>query len=238
MKAHLIISKFCLLFALSMLGTLTVTAQSSKNVSLNAINSVSVSAGIHLIITQGNTESARIEADQEYINEILVESSGGNVNIKWRKQTGFFSKWKNREAKVYLNYKKLNNVSASSGSLLKSTNILKTDRLLVEVSSGANLTLQMSCNDLEVNTSSGSNVKLSGSARNISVDSSSGSTVSALEVNSEYAKAEASSGANIKISVSKGIEASASSGGNISYKGNAALNKKGSSRSGHVGKII
>ncbi|WP_219224429.1 head GIN domain-containing protein [Pedobacter antarcticus] len=237
MKSHSLTKKLCLLFTLVTFGTFIVKAQSTKNVSLNSFNSVGVSAGIQLIITQSNTESARIEANSDNIDEVVLENSGGKLNVKWKKTDGFFSQHKNREAKVYLNYKNLNSVSASSGSLLKSTNALKADRLSVDVSSGANLNLQLTCNNLEVNTSSGSNAKLSGSAKNIIVDSSSGSTVSALDTNTEYAKTEASSGANIKISVSKGIEASASSGGNISYKGDAALNKKGSSRSGSVSKI-
>lgn len=237
MKTHSLTKKLCLLFTLITLGTFIVKAQSTKNVSLNSFNSVGVSAGIQLIITQSNSESARIEANSDDIDEVLLENYDGKLNVKWKTKDSFFSKSKNRQAKVYLNYKNLKGVSASSGSLLKSTNVLKTDRLSVDASSGANLTLQLTCNNLEVSSSSGSNVKLSGSAKNIIVDSSSGSTVSALDTNTEYAKTEASSGANIQLSVSKGIEASASSGGNINYKGDAALNKKGSSRSGSVNKI-
>lgn len=237
MKFKAITSKLFLLITLFTLGSAFVQAQSRKNVKISSIDAVKVSAGINLILTQSNSENARIEANADYINDVVLEISGKELSIKWKKQDGFFSNFNNREATVFVNYIRLNDLSASSGSNIKTTNTLKSNKVSVSVSSGAHVNIALTANNLTIKTSSGSNAILAGTANNISVDSSSGSTVSALNLLTDYARTEASSGANIKVSVRKGIEAKASSGGNINYKGNAALNKKGTSKSGNVSKI-
>jgi hypothetical protein len=234
MKSNFLLKPTLLLLITASFSTLTLKAQETKNISLSNVSGVSVHAGIDLFITQGNSESAKIVASSDFINEVVVENSGGNVKVTWKDNKGS-SIWKNKSAKVYITYKKLNSISASSGSNLKTENTLKTDALDVKVSSGANLTASISCKDLQVKTSSGANATLNGTTTNMDVKSSSGATLKAFDLTSDYANVTASSGADIKINVAKGLETTSSSGGSIRYKGNASL-KNNSSRSGSVSK--
>ncbi|KIO76896.1 hypothetical protein TH53_12415 [Pedobacter lusitanus] len=233
MKSIFLLRPTLLLLITAAFGSVQVKAQGTKTISLNNVSGVNVHAGIDLFITQGNSESAKIVANNDLINEVVVENSGGDVKVSWKEDTN--SRWKNKSAKVYITYKKLNRIAASSGSNLKTENTLKTDALDIKVSSGANLTASISCKDLQVKTSSGANANLNGTTANMDVKSSSGSTVKAFDVTSDYANATASSGADIKINVAKGLETTSSSGGSIRYKGAASL-KNNSSRSGSVSK--
>ncbi|RZJ81272.1 MAG: DUF2807 domain-containing protein, partial [Chryseobacterium sp.] len=47
-------------------------------------------------------------------------------------------------------------------------------------------------------------------------------------------KVQASGGSDVGIFVNKGLEAAASGGGDVSYKGNASLKKTSSSKSGDI----
>lgn len=217
--------------------TLNLKAQETKNVAINNFSEVSVGAGIGLYLTQGSSESARIVADGDVINDVVLEKSGNRIKVGWKDNWGMKKMWKNRNAKVYITYKKLNSISASSGSSLTTENTLTTDRLDASVSSGASMNAKLSCNELMLQTNSGASVSLAGTATNMDIKSSSGSSVDALNLATQYARANTNSGADIKINVAKGLETNTSSGSNIRYRGAAALKNLSSSRSSSVSRI-
>jgi hypothetical protein len=212
--------------------TSVLHAQESKNEAVNNFSELSVSAGIDLFITQGSTESAKIVAQEDYIDDVLIEKNGNNVHVGWKKSEGFMNSFKNRKAKVYISYKKLNSISASSGSSLVTENVLTTDRLKARASSGASIKAKVSCTDFEIHTSSGASADISGTAANMDASASSGGSIDAYALVTTYAKAHASSGGDVDINVAKGLEASSSSGGSVSYKGSAALSVTSSRKSG------
>lgn len=228
MKAFSIIKPAILFLLISASCNLPTQAQETKNVAISDFTEVSVSAGIELIITQGNTESAKIIAKEGVIDEVEIEKSGNSVHVGWRNNLSFNNNFKNRSAKVYISYKKLNSISASSGSSLVTENVLKTDKLEARASSGASIRAKISCTDLDLQTSSGASASLSGNASNMEVRASSGGDVNALDLVTAYTKARTSSGGNVEINVTKGLETAASSGGSIRYKGTAALNNTSS----------
>jgi hypothetical protein len=225
----------CLVALMTM--TLNLKAQETKNVAINNFTEVSVGSGIALHITQGSSESARIVAENEVINDVVLEKSGSRIKVGWKDNWGLKKMWKNRNAKVYITYKKLNSISASSGSSLTTDNVLKTDHLDASVSSGASLNARIACNELELETNSGASASLTGTATNMTVKSSSGSSVNALNLATQYARANTNSGADIKINVAKGLETNTNSGSNIRYKGNADLKNLSNSRSSSVSRI-
>jgi len=228
----LYIRKTALLCLFTIAFGLSVHAQQSKTISLNNFTGVAVSAGIELLITQGSTESAKIVAEKDIIDEVVVQQSGSTVNVKWKQSWGINKMWKNKSAKVYITYKKLNSISASSGSSVKTQNTLKTGELETAVSSGASINANISCNNLQVTSSSGASINLNGTATNVEVSSSSGSSVDAMGLASQYARVSTSSGAGVEVNVAKGLETTTSSGGSIQYKGAAALKNNSAKHSG------
>jgi hypothetical protein len=235
MKTLSFIKPAFLCFIAVAMGTLSLKAQSTKNVAVSNFSAVSVSAGIELLITQGSSESAKIVANSDVIDEVEITTSGNTVKVGWKSNWGF-KNHNNRNAKVYINYKKLNNISASSGSSVKTENPLKTDHLDASASSGASIDAKVECNDLEVSISSGASSAFTGKTTNLRAEASSGASANLLNLTAENATAKASSGASLKVYATKALETTASSGGDIRYKGDASL-RNSSSRSGGVSKI-
>ena len=214
-----------------------LAAQETRNISVSNFSGVSVGAGIDLHIAQGNSESAKIVAESDVMDQVKIEKNGNDLKIGWKDSWNMNKMFKNKSAKVYVTYKKLNSITASSGSSLKTDNTLKTDHLAAAVSSGANMDANIVCNELQLSTSSGAVASLSGTATNMEVNSSSGSNVNAVNLATQYARASTSSGADVKINVAKALEAHASSGGNIGYKGAADVKDTSSRRSSGVSRI-
>jgi hypothetical protein len=74
-------------------------------------------------------------------------------------------------------------------------------------------------NSVATNTSSGATIRVSGNTDNHAAKASSGSSIKAYDLMSKNVIVKVSSGANIDIHASEKIEARASSGGDIDYKG-------------------
>jgi hypothetical protein len=219
------------------LSSLSLFAQSSKNVSVSNFNELSVSSGIDLYLTQGSSESLKFVGDKDLLENVTVEKDGTGIKIKYKDGfhwSGLFSK---QSVKVYVTYKTLYAVSASGGSDVFTQNPLKTNHLTLNASGGSDLKMDVACKDIEIHSSGGSDVDLKGNAGNMALHTSGGSDVNALNFRVDYAKVDASGGSDANIFVTKALEANASGGSDVHYKGDASYKKTSSSRSGSVTKI-
>lgn len=98
-------------FAQSLTGDGNVT-RSSRQVS--DFNAVKVSSGIDLYLTQGNTISLEIEADQNLHEYIITEVKDGVLKIYVEKSIRNV-----KEMNVYLTFKEIDELIASGGPMLK-----------------------------------------------------------------------------------------------------------------------
>jgi hypothetical protein len=228
--------KAVLLFLLITTGMTAAHAQvqQSKEVALKNFSEIHVSTGIELIIRQGAVESAEIVADESLIEAVTVEQSGYSVIVNWKLIKSTKKRWLNRTAQVLITYKNLNILEATDGSAVKTENAIKTGILNITVSSGAIVSATIESPQLQLKTSSGASAVLKGTAASLKLESSSGSRVHALELIAENAIVTASSGADVKVNVSKGLESTASSGGNIRYKGSPVVENSAGSKSANV----
>lgn len=230
-------SALCLLLITGMTSSVMAQVQETREVSIKDFSEIHVTTGIELIITQGATESARIVADQSLIDAVVVEQSGTSINVKWGLIKSTKKRWLNRTAKVFINFKDLNLIEATEGSLVKTENVLKSNILSISVASGANVSAAIECPELQMKTNSGASASLKGSVGKMKLESSSGSRVNTLEMMTSYANVTANSGADVKVTVSKELEATANSGGNIRYKGDPVVENSAGSKSGNVKRL-
>ncbi|MET4083504.1 hypothetical protein ABIB40_003476 [Pedobacter sp. UYP30] len=229
-----------ILSQLSLFLTLTLTsllanAQKSKTFQASNFNSISISNGIDLYLSQGDTEGVTVKADDaEVINEIVVEKNGANLTIKFKDGFKLSRLFRNRGAKAYLSFKTLDALNSSGGSDVYSENQIKADKLAIHSSGGSDLKLNLICNNLSIESSGGSDLNLKGKATNLILRSSGGSDINAYSLITDYAKIESSGGSDVEVFVIKGLQASASGGSDITFKGSGALRKTSNSKSGSV----
>lgn len=228
-------SIFTLLIAVASIGN--VIAQSDRSVSVKNIKGVTVSSGIDLYLTQGNTEALTIKGDRDLIKDVIVEQENGNVRIRYKEGVNWGRLFKNQSIKVYVNYKTLTSLTASGGSDVYTQNNLKSDVLNLRASGGSDLKLSLTVRDLTVTVSGGSDADLKGSGENLQLTASGGSVVNAFGYVVNNAKATVSGGSDANIYVNKALEASASGGSDVNYKGNASVRKTSSSKSGDVNRV-
>ncbi len=192
-------------------------------------DAISASTGIQVLITQDNFEKVVVEADENILKILKTEISGGKLKIYLEEGVLHAKKMS-----VYVTVKTLKSVEGSAGSSVKSENKINADDMRVHASSGSSVHMEVSCNQLKVDSSSGSSMKVTGTAKSIKADSSSGSTLNASDLVAESGEASASSGAGLKINVTKDVKAHASSGAGITISGNPSIRDTNSSSGGSV----
>lgn len=177
--------------------------------------SIVVSAGLEVILSQDSILKIIVEADDNLQEIIKTEVSNGKLKIFPEERI------KSAAAKrIYVTFKDINSLKASSGSEIKSDRELRLSALQLSASSGARVELDLAVIKLMVEGSSGGDITLSGSAESLDIDGSSGAVIKASDLPGKTCNAGASSGANLKIFVSEKINAKVSSGGNIKVSGN------------------
>ena len=227
-----------ILFTATLLFSNSLFAQVTKNMTVNNFNKVSVSSGIDLYLTQGNSESAKAVGDKELVDRLILVKEGNKLNIKYRDNNSLSGMFRGgKSLKVYLNFKTLEELSASGGSDVYAQQAIKTDRMALATSGGSDVELNIICKDITIKASGGSDVDLKGTATNMDMHISGGSDVDAEAFSVDYAKVHASGGSDAVIRVNKGLEADASGGSDIRFSGNASYKKTSSSRSGSVKRI-
>lgn len=190
---------------------------------------IKASAGVNVFLFQGDEEKVVVEADENIQDCIITEVNGSTLscyidcNVRHSKKMN-----------VFVNYKLLNSISASSGSHVSGETVIKSDQLDVNVSSGADVKINVEAGKVYCNTSSGSNAVIEGKADSFEGDASSGSDIKASGLTAKSCNVTTSSAGEIDITVTDEIDANASSGGDIEYAGNPKVEHISESSGGDV----
>jgi len=219
------------LFVLTACGAI---AQESETRALAAFRGIRVGEAIDLYLKKGDKESAKVEVENVKLSDVVTEVSGSYLRIHMR--SGNYHG--RRTVKVYLTYVTLEKLSASSASSVFSEGIVKTPSLDLAVASAANVELQLEAGDVTVDVASAGDITLEGKAKNLSIEASSAGSVDAYNFECEKVEATVSSAGSAKINVTKTLDANASSGGSIRYRGNPGSTNTDSSSGGSVKRSI
>jgi hypothetical protein len=227
-----------LLFAMSFFATMATSAQTLQPREVGDFTAINCAAGMDVELTQGNENKVAVSAgDDKYLPEIKTEVQNGVLKIYADYKEKLWRKDKNKKLKAFVTYKTIDKLFGGSGAMIKTMNTINAPSLKMDINSGATFNGALKITDLIIDQSSGSVTKISGIATNMKADLSSGTVFNGFELIADNCSVSASSGSVFKITVQKMLNASASSGAAVIYKGEAALNKKDASSGGTVRKM-
>lgn len=213
-----------MIFTLCMLilGFLTNSSSTADPVTkqLDAFQSVDVSGNIKLTLIPSDEHKAIINVTKGNIDNLIAEVKGKTLKLKFKNKSGWNWGGNQNKAEIELYFTDLEFLEASAGANVDAQAALSSENMRIDASSGASIKLDIECETLRVEVSSGASLKLEGTANTHGVDVSSGASYNAIDLIAQEVKVDASSGASAKVYASKSLEAEASSGGSIRYKGN------------------
>ena len=233
------------IFFLSVLTTMCffAVAQNDKVINdknaqtrnVRGFHAVEISGGIDLYLTQGGDEAVAVSAAElEWRDRIRTEVADGVLRIYMDTKGFHWGNWGNRHLKAYVSCKVVDQLHASGGSDVYLQDVIKSDKLKLELSGGSDLSGKMLCGELSVYQSGGSDTHVSGTATHLFVHTSGGSDYHGYDLNAENCQVEASGGSDAYLTVSKALTASASGGSDVHYRGNATVISSHASGSGSI----
>ena len=203
-----------------------VTEQRDSN---ESFNSIEVSTGIDLFLTQSPTPSISVQADENIQELIITEVENETLKIYMDKSTHHVA-----SKKVLVNFITIETIKASSGSDVISTNTLNVPSLDLSTSSGSEMELTVDAKQINSSSSSGSELTLKGTTQTFIGNSSSGSRLNASKLTAEFCETKASSGSSLSVKCQKEFDAKASSGAHIKNNFSAVKNNIKSSSGGSI----
>ena len=225
--------KINIVLGLILMMAISAIAQDKELRDLKKFNKVKVGQAITVHLKQGSEERVEVEVKGASLEAVVTEVSADNTLTIKMNQGNF----RNVSAKVYVTFTSLEGIFASSASEVHADGMIKSDRLEIKVSSAAEVDVAIDAKKLTASISSSGDLNISGKVEEMDFSTSSAGEIDAYDLSAEQVTAKCSSGSEAKVNVSKGLDAKASSGASIRYKGNPARMEVNSSSGGSVKKI-
>lgn len=206
-------------------GNVTKTERTIES----GFNEIKISRGLEVFLTQSANESIIVEADENLQDIIITEIEDNVLKIYADKNIS-----NTASKKVFVTFKDVSSIKATSGSNVISNSIILTNTLDLTTTSGSEMALEVQVENLICNTTSGSNLNLSGNAKTLTIDATSGSNLKADNLEAITSRVKATSGAAVKVNTSRELTAKATSGGDITYYGNPEKVEKSDGVSGSI----
>jgi hypothetical protein len=193
-----------------------ILAQEKTVRSVKAFHSIEVSSGLDLFLRQGDSCYIELVCDQLHTKQIITQTEDSILQIRSTHpmRWGF-----DKSPKVYLVFKDLKSLIATSGVDVYGSGVFELENLSVSAHSGTDIYITIACQKVKVNASGGSDIKLSGRAHSLKANISSGSDLNAADLKTNNCDIIASGGSDAIVNAAISLYAEASGGSDIGYIG-------------------
>lgn len=202
------------------------TVRGSGNVveesrTVSGITGVELATLGNLTIDVGDTESLRIEAEDNLLEHLESEVSGGKLRIGTKDNVRLNA---TRPVNYYLTVKGLDMIVISSSGDIQAAD-LEADQFSITISSSGDLVMGiLNAGTLEVDISSSGNLEVvGGQVQSQDVNISSSGNYSAPDLESAEAEVRLTSSGSATIWVHDSLKANLSSSGDLRYRGNPTV---------------
>jgi putative autotransporter adhesin-like protein len=207
-------TKFLLIIILITASVSVVSAQATETRSLDDFNRLSVGEAISVTLIPGNKNEAVLTSKNVKLTDVETQISGNRLKIGLRHNRN-----ENVDVEIKLTYKSLEAISVSSAADVVTKGPVKSASLDITVSSAGNAELDIISNSIEVEVSSAAELRLEGKAESQRASVSSAGEYYAYDLDCEETYVRVSSAGSARVTATKEIDARASSGGTVKYKG-------------------
>lgn len=196
--------------ALMMVGFQLSFAQVTRNV--GEFSSLKVYDKMTVVLISSNESKVETQSD-----EINIETVNKNGELKIRMAPASILQGSTVSVKVY--YQTLNDIQASQGSFISSSETLKSTMLNLTSNEGSKINLGVDTGKLNAKLNSGGEIKISGSADNQDIIVNSGGKYDAQMLESLNVTVTANAGGIAEVFATESVDAKTRAGGVINVYG-------------------
>jgi hypothetical protein len=206
---------------------------------LSGFNALDLAGSFDVYVTQGSTESVKVEAPDNIIDHIITEVKGGVLRVYNKNDNGFH--WgdlfgNHKKIAVYVTAKDLNSIGLTGSGDVFFKEGIHTNTLRLRVSGSGDMSGRVDVKTLETSISGSGDVKLSGRADNSTVSVGGSGDYSGRNLVTINTSVRVSGSGDASINASNSVNASVSGSGDIRYTGGAKTVSSSKSGSGDIGR--
>ena len=197
----------------------------SETRKVSGFNSISIDYPANVLISQGNTEALKIEADDDVLPGLKTEVQNNELRIFYKKD-GDKRINPTKTIVITITVKDLKTVHFSSAGDL-TIDGLKTDNLDISLSGAGDVKINdLTAQALDVNLSGAGSMAASGTADDLSLNISGFGDFKAKDLKSKTATVNISGAGSATVSVEENLAATVSGAGSVNYYGSPNVTKQ------------
>jgi len=185
--------------------------------SVSGFTQLEVSGAFEIVLTQGNTESLTIEADEKIMSSIKTRVTGNTLEIYTK---GTIRNYK--VMRVYVTFKQLESIDLSGAVKVTADQSLQFDRLDLDISGACTIEFDMEADRLDLDLSGASKLSLNGYVNYLEADCSGSSKLMLAGLKTKRISFESSGASTAEFWVTESLDVETSGASNVRYKGNPA----------------
>ena len=181
---------------------------------IGRFEAIKVNGAFTIYLSQDDDYSLKVVADENLLPIIKTKVKGDVLHITTEK-----SICNSKVMKLYIGFKHLSRLKANGAISLKSDQMLRFDRLNIEINGASSAELKLTANRLAINNSGASTIKLAGKCENVSINISGAGNVSAYDLVAKKGSINISGVGSGKVCVKDDLRVNISGIGSVKYKG-------------------
>ena len=202
---------------------------------LSGFNSVNVAGSFDVYITQGISESVKVEAPSDMMDHIITEVNNGVLKIYNNRHYNWnWSPFGHKKMVIYVTAKDLNSINLSGSGDVFFKEGISANALKLRVSGSGDMVGKVSAKMLESNISGSGDMKLSGNAENSTVSLVGSGDFAGRGLVTVNTNVRVTGSGDAVVNASEKIDAAIHGSGDITYTGGAKNVNKSKSGSGGI----
>ena len=222
-------------FAMILVSGVNSAFADTQDRHLSGFHAVMVTGPFDVYITQGSTESVRVEAPGNIIDHIITEVKGDALIV--RDKTLHFNwgdMFGNKKIAVYVTIKDVHNLSISGSGDVYFKEGLSAPNLQIDVTGSGDVQGKLNVKTLITKQSGSGDVKLSGTAETSTVSLTGSGDFSGHGLVTATTMVRTSGSGDAAVNATQRVDAHVSGSGDIRYTGGAKQVSSSTSGSGEV----
>ena len=203
----------------------------TRDVIISSFNSIKADGLYELVLTQGDKESVKIEADDNLQDLFKISNDNNTLVIEMPKLKNSNINFNDKKGehklnlKVYVTFKQLNAIDVSIIGTVRCTTPLKADAFKIDSKNVGNIELELTADKLTINNKGVGNITLSGSANNAIITNAGVGKFNGEDLIVQTMDINNSGVGNADVHVEKDLKVKESFLGKVTNSGNAKEHK-------------
>jgi hypothetical protein len=231
------LKKFILAAVMVVLSASAFAKNSAEDRHLTGFSAVNVAGSFDVYITQGPSESVKVDAPSDIIGRIVTEVEGGTLKIYTKRDEDSNWSWHNKKVVIYVAIKDVNNITlAGSGDIFFKDGV-KATSLKLKLTGSGDITGKVAVKNLDSSIAGSGDITVTGSAdiSTVSVVGSGDFTGQSLSTGTTQVRVAGSGDA--RVNASDKIDASVVGSGDVHYTGSPKSINTSKAGSGSVSRM-